>query len=147
MGASFNIQQAVFTKLDGTAALTDQLAAHSFTPAKKGIYDALPQVVKPELKTAFPYVVLGGDEATPADTDDADARDTVITIHTFSRYKGDKELRNVMDAIKAALHDATLTVTGERFVLCYWEFSSTALEPDGITRHGVQRFRLWTEGS
>lgn len=147
MGAAFNIQQAIFTKLDGTAALTNQLAVSALNPLKKGIYDSVPQPAKPELKTVFPYVVLGEDTAIPADTDDADARETTFTIHTFSRYNGDKELRNVMDAVKAALHDATLTITGERFVFCYWEFTSTALEPDGLTRHGVQRFRLWTEGT
>lgn len=147
MGAAFNIQTAVFTKLDGTAALTSQLADHAFAAGKKAIYDSVPQPTKPELKTAFPYVVVGDETAEPADTDDADARETVIDIHTFTRYKGKKELKNIMDAIKAALHDASLTVTGEKFVFCYWEFSTTALEPDGVTHHGVQRFRLYTEGT
>lgn len=147
MGASTEIQQAVFSKLDGTAALINQLANHAYTPAKKAVYDHVPQDVKPESKVAFPYVAIGEEIYDPADTDDAFARETLLTVHTFSRYLGDKEAKSIMDAIKAALHDGALTFGTEKFVFCYLESSAIATEPDGVTRHGVQNFRIYTEGT
>lgn len=147
MGTALDIQAAIFNKLDGTAAVTDQLAAHAYTAAKKAIYDDVPQGSDAGAGTAFPYVALGETIEVQWDTDDSVGRETVQVVHTFSRYKGKKELKNVMDAIKAALHQANLTVSGQVVVLVHWENTDSFLEPDGVTRHGVQRFRLITEGS
>lgn len=146
MPTAFEIQKAVFGKLDGTAALTALLAAHAFTVGKKAIYDDVPQADKSEKDTAFPFVVIGDTTEIPFDTDSSNGRESTLTIHSYSRYRGKKELKDVMDAIKAALHDATLVVSGELFVFCFWEFAETMPDPDGRTRHGVQRFRLLTDG-
>jgi exonuclease III len=140
------IQKAVFAKLDGAALVTNLLAAHATEVGKKAIYDDVPQLEAPESEVAFPYVVLGDLTILPADTDSTRGRETTITIHTFSRYFGTKETHEIMDAIRATLDDATLAIAGEKFVFCFWEFAETLRDPDGRTRHGVQRFRLLTEG-
>lgn len=147
MGVALDIQAAIFAKLDGTAALTDQLAAHAYTALKKAIYDGAPQADDAGSGVPFPYVVLGETVETQWDTDDSVGRETVQIVHTFSRYKGKKELKNIMDAIKAALHQASLTVAGQVVVLVHWENTDSFLEPDGVTRQGIQRFRLITEGA
>ena len=50
-----------------------------------------------------------------------------------------------MAEVTAALDRQSLALTGHRLVLLRFEFSETMLDPDGITRHGVQGFRALTE--
>lgn len=103
------------------------------------VYDDVPQ------DPNYPYVYIGEDIEEPFDADDIAGRDTVFTLHYFSRYAGNKELRTVMDTAKEGLHDQNLTVTGQRVVLALWEYSSRYIDPDdGVTRHGAQRFRFIT---
>jgi hypothetical protein len=46
-----------------------------------------------------------------------------------------------MQEVYSKLHDAAITVTDASLVLIRHEFSTTLEEADGITRHGVMRFR------
>ena len=147
MGVALDIQAAFFNKLDGTAGVTTLLADHAYTVGKKAIYDDVPQANDAGSAVAFPYVALGDTVEVQWDTDDSVGRETVQAVHTFSRYKGKKELKNIMDAIKAALHQASLAVSGQVVILVHWENTDSFLEPDGVTRHGVQRFRIITEGA
>lgn len=147
MSVEFDRQTAVFARLDGTVALTAQLAAHAYTAGKKAIYDHVPQADDAGSSVGFPYVALGDETEVQFDTDDSVGREAIITIHTLSRYKGKKEAKNIMGAIKDALHQHALVVAGQVTVLCYWEFAEIYTEPDGVTYHGVQRFRIITEGA
>ena len=49
--------------------------------------------------------------------------------------------KNIMDRIHDLLHDSNLSVTGFNLVNLRFEFSDILRDPDGITRHGVMRFR------
>jgi hypothetical protein len=147
MGVELDRQTALLARLDATAALTDQLAVHAYTPGKKALYDHVPQADDAGNAVPFPYVAIGDETDVPWDTDDSVGREATITIHTLSRYKGKKQAQNIMGAIKAALHQHALAVAGQVTVLCYWEYAEIFTEPDGVTRHGVQRFRIITEGA
>lgn len=147
MGASVELQKAVVAKLFATAAVTSQLAAHAFSAGKKAIYDDVPQAASPESVFAFPYVVVGDTTEIPFDADDFVGRESTITIHSFSRYRGKKEVKTIMDAVKAALHEQPLAVTGETTILVHFDFAEIVPDPDGRTRHGVQRFRVITVGT
>jgi len=147
MATQHEIQKAVFLLLDGTTAVTDQLATHQYTVGKKAIYDGVPQPNDAGGLPAFPYVAIGEWTAVPWDTDSDDGRESTLTLHSFSRYHGNKELQNIMDAIKAVLHDADLAISAEWMVLCYLEFAESVPEADGVTRHGVQRFRIISQGA
>ena len=46
-----------------------------------------------------------------------------------------------MKQIHDLLHDSSLTVSGASMVNMRQEFHTTITEADGITRHGVMRFR------
>ena len=54
---------------------------------------------------------------------------------------GAKETKNIMDRIHDLLHDSSLSVTGFNLVNLRFEFSDILRDPDGVTRHGVMRFR------
>ena len=106
-----------------------------------GVYDHVPQ------GTAYPYVVIGEDTAIEWDTDTSDGVESTLTIHVWSRLKGRRETKEIMELIYDALHRAELQIEGLHSVFCYWEFSETFLDPDGETRHGVTRFRIKAEES
>lgn len=51
-----------------------------------------------------------------------------------------------MNAIYNSLHEQRLSVEGAEMVLLRLEFGDTDLDPDGVTYHGVQRFRTLIKG-
>jgi hypothetical protein len=130
------VQSAVLAALQGAPALTALLA-----DGAGGVYDSVPA------ESAYPYVVIGEATAVPgeADSKDADVMEQTLTLHTWSRYLGLAEAKQIMAAVVAALDQANLSISGHSLVLLRFEFSSTFLDPDGLTRHGVQRFRVITQ--
>lgn len=102
-------------------------------------YDDVPQV------TAYPYIVVGDDRSTPFDTDDSVGSETICTIHIWSQYRGRKEVKEIMRSVYHTLNRANLTITGGQLIECHAEFEESFLDPDGLTRHGVIRFRLIVE--
>lgn len=99
-------------------------------------FDHVPQ------ETAFPYVVIGDDTSIPWDTDDSLGSETTCTIHVWSRHRGRKEVKEIMRTIYEALHRAEIAIIGGQLVECMAEFQESFMDPDGLTRHGVIRFRL-----
>jgi hypothetical protein len=100
------------------------------------VFDNVPQ------DTGYPYIVIGDDTSVEWDTDDSIGSESTITIHAWSRYRGRKEVKEMLRAIYSALHRAEFSVEGGYLVECGAEFQETFLESDGLTRHGVIRFRL-----
>lgn len=125
--STFEIQRAVF------ARLTDQLTVP--------VFDDVPQ------GTPCPYVVIGEDDSESWDTDDSLGLDTDITIHVWTEYSGRKQAKDIMAQIYAALNRYELAVNGMYTVDCICEYQDSFLDPDGVTRHGVIRFRLTTEAA
>ena len=127
------LQQALHAALAGDASLQALLG----NPAR--VFDRVAQ------DSAFPYLVIGEDTTGPFDTKTEDGMEHRLTIHTWSRYRGLKETKQIMAAVTAALDGQSLSVTGHTLVLLRQEFGATFLDPDGLTRHGVQRFRALTQ--
>jgi Protein of unknown function (DUF3168) len=139
------MQQAVYD------ALRDDTVLQTLTgevPAR--IYDDVPDELwaSPEPGGDFlPYVVIGLATAREFDTKTEDGCDQTLMIHTWSRYQGLMETKQIMAAIVDALDQQSLSVTGHDLVQLRFELSETFLEEDGVTRHGLQRFRAYTEAS
>ena len=119
-------------------AVYARIAGYSGMPA---VYDAVPE----SESASFPYVTIGADTHTPFDTDDSVGSEATITLHIWSRYRGTKENKDIQAILYAALNRYDLPVTGFATVLVDFEFSDTMLDPDGVTRHGVMRFRALLE--
>ena len=126
---SFALQQAIFTALDG--ATINDADGNAIT----GVFDDVPE------NTAYPYVVIGEETATNIDTKDKDAHEHTLSIHVWSQYRGRKEIKNIMSSVYTTLHKASITVSGASLVNIRHEFENTLTEADGITRHGIIRFR------
>jgi hypothetical protein len=99
-------------------------------------FDHVPQ------DSVFPYVVIGDDTSIPWDTSDSLGSETTCTIHVWSRHRGRKEAKEIMRTIYEALHRAEFPIIGGSLVECQAEFEESFMDPDGLTRHGVIRFRL-----
>lgn len=121
------LQEAIYSRLTGSSALA------AFVGPR--IYDDVPQT------TPFPYVVVGDDMSIPWDQDACAGTESTVTLHVWSRYSGRKEAKQILAVLYALLHNAELTVSGSQTVLFRAEYQETFLDPDGMTRHGVIRFR------
>ena len=55
-----------------------------------------------------------------------------------------EQLAQAIAEIHRIMHDADLTVTGHELVNLRFELTQTFLDADGITHHGVTRFRAVT---
>ncbi len=128
------LQAAVHTALVGDATLQGLIGV----PAR--VYDHVPQ------DSVFPYVVIGEARAKPFDTATTDGMDVDLAIHTWSRYRGTKEAKDIMNAVIAVLDDAGLTVAGHTLVSLRLVSAETTTAKDGLTRHGTQRLRAVTQG-
>ena len=123
----FALQTAVFSKLSTDSNLTSVLKAK--------VFDDIPE------NTDYPYVQLGEDTAIDYSTKDQTGSEVSVNIDVWSRYRGSLEAKNIMDRVHTLLHDSSLSVTGSNFINMRFEFSDIIRDPDGITRHGVMRFR------
>src|SRR5690606_12670206 len=117
------LQTAVHNRLSGYAGMPD-------------VYDDVPQS-----SSSFPYVVIGEDTHIPWATDDSVGAETTVTLHVWSRYKGKKEAKDIQALIYQALNRYELSVDGYELVTLEFEYSDVILDADGLTRHGVSRFR------
>lgn len=125
---SWNLQKALFTALDGNVTGIDD--------ASVSVYDDVPE------NTAYPYVILGEETTANNGSKTVDGVEHTITIHVWSQYRGRREIKEIMESVYSLLHEADISVTGASLVHIRQEFSNTLMENDGITRHGVMRFRV-----
>ena len=123
----FALQERIYATLSNDSALTSTHGA--------GVFDDVPE------GTDFPYVTIGEEMALDYGTHDVDGSEVTINVHTWSQYSGAKETKTLMDRIHDLLHASILRVTGFNLINLRFEFSDVLRDPDGITRHGVMRFR------
>jgi len=126
---SKNLQIAIFNILSGDSTL-DTLIGNN------RIYDEVPQ------GSAYPYVEIGDETTIDNGVKDKDGQEFTQTIHIWSRYRGSKETKEIAERIYTLLHNSAISVTGASFVNCRNEFFTILLDDDGLTRHGVMRFRV-----
>jgi hypothetical protein len=117
------------------------LVADTATGALIGdrIYDAVPRAA------TFPYASFGDGTVRDWSTGTEDGAEHRLVLHAWSRERGRRETWTILAALKDALHDAALELEGHALINLRFEFADAALDPDGITWHGVIRFRAVTE--
>lgn len=122
-----SLQTAIFERLYNDTSIQTAGAA---------VYDAVPQ------DAPYPYIALGEDTMNRNGTKTYDGEDLTHTLHVFSRYKGKKELKEIMNLVIESLTITDLNINGFDMVWGVCEYMDTVLDADGITRHGVMRFRF-----
>ena len=121
------VQTAVYDALNGNSSLTSSVS---------GIYDFVPE------STSFPYVKVGDQTMVEDGTKDKKGSDFTLMVHTFSRYRGSKEIKEIMSLVYDILHESSLSISGAMNNMRF-EFSEIIKESDGLTTHGVQRFKTF----
>ena len=134
MTASVALQNAIYSKLAADGPLMVLI---------KGIYDNPQQVEDPENNAAFPFITISTGNIQPWDDDTGTGSEASTQIHTWSRARHALEAKQVMDAIYSVLHRGTITINGQTFIGSdLTDQQNPQRDPDGITRHGVQTFRI-----
>jgi hypothetical protein len=91
------LQQTVFNALDQSSTLQNLVT---------DVYDFVPE------GTAFPYVKIGEQTMVDNGTKNKQGTDFTIEVHTFSRYRGSVEIKNIMSVVYDILHESSLSVSG-----------------------------------
>jgi Protein of unknown function (DUF3168) len=93
------------------------------------------------------YVTMGSHTVVDASAKDVDGQELTIEVHQWdSTHRGRMGVLDMQGRIYNALHDANLTVDGFGLTYIWFEFSTSFLDEDGLTMHGVLRFRVRTLG-
>ena len=103
------------------------------------VYDRAPQDV------LFPYVEIGSIDTAPAlETVAGAGTEIVVTLHTWSRTYGRVEAARIQSAIYDAIHERGFSLETGSLVLQRLLTQNLFPDEDGVTTHGVQRFRFLT---
>jgi hypothetical protein len=124
----------LFTLLSGDGALNALV---------NGVYDLqVPESAVP----SFPYVVVGEANEIADNRHDRLGRRVSVTIHAYSRYRGRKEVTEIMDRINTLVEGKSLAIPGGGWhcVTCFLE-SAIVLEEDVGQSHGVLRYSVRLE--
>ena len=122
---SFDLQSAIYSLLSGDSTLDGLIGNNK-------IFDSIaPQ------DTAYPYVIIGLETMRDVGTKTLDGNVYNVDIDVWSQYRGQKEIKEIMERIYNLLNNATISVSGSNSVMSYVVNAVTLTEVDGITRHGI----------
>lgn len=130
--AATELQRAIVAVLEADAGLSTILGGPK-------IFDRTPADV------AFPYLTFGRTSAVDWSTDTETGSEHLFTIHAWSLHAGKREVFEIMESVRALLHEADLSVDGHRLVLLRHEFAEARYDPDENVHQGLMRFRALLE--
>ena len=121
---SFDLQSAIYSLLNNDSTL-DSLVGNN------KIFDNVPD------DTSYPYIQIGLETVSNIGTKTVDGNVYNVDIDVWSQYRGQKEIKEIMEQIYVLCHDKTISVSGADSVMSYVTNVTTLREADGITRHGI----------
>ena len=135
---NLELRIAIVTALKAYAPLAALLAADPLD-ATAAVFDHVPQ------DAVFPYEVVGEPNGVDHDTDNSLGWDAEVVIHTFSRFRGFEEVESIQRENDDALNRAEPSIVDGRIVTLHRVSVDGVLDDDGLTRHGIHRFRAILE--
>ncbi len=124
MSVSAELQKAIY----------DALVADAGVGALIGdrIYDGPPS------DRTYPCVTFGPSDSSPDDMECVNARTETVQLDVWSRDQGRmRPCKEIMDAVRDALHFANLSLTVNALVLIRVDGMRLFMDADGVTAHGV----------
>lgn len=119
------------------------VAALKAAPAVSALVAARVHADAPR-RPVYPCVSLSRQESRPFGPD-ADGLEHLLTVTCASKFGGPEEARAVTAAVRAALHNAALAVTGRRLVTLRVTYADVFRAADRELSLGVLRVRAVTE--
>ncbi len=98
--------------------------------------------VPQDLGELYPWVVIYGIESNTWDNNATLGFEGTMTVHTWDNRRDVGLVNTVQKAIYDVLHNNSMTYSGYCNVEFNQEYQTVLRDPDGITLHGVQRFRF-----
>jgi len=126
------LQKAVVERLSGDPDVTAIIGAGR-------IFDRLISRAEP------PYLVLGETVTTDFSTGDGDGAEHRFEIEAWTKQNGRKQAIELADAVRAALHDADLTLAGAVLINLRHERTVSRRAPKTGLHVARLRFRAVTE--
>lgn len=130
---TLELQGAVYTALRASSAVTAIVAGR--------VYDRVPP------SPSFPYVSFGPWQAATDDYECITSYVVTMQIDVWARTVGNPEVMRLCDAVRRTLHDASLSLTDNAFLMCEHRDTRIFRDPDGQTTHGVVIFQAVVEQS
>jgi hypothetical protein len=130
--AAWDLQQAVHASLAADSGVLALLGGDR-------VYDDVPQ------GAAFPYLALAGFTVRDWATGTEPGTEINFTVNAWSRGAGHKEAHHLAEAVRTALHDAPLSLSGHHLVNLRHEASDARRERDSDTYRISVRFRAVLE--
>jgi hypothetical protein len=105
------------------------------------VYDHIP-----EGTDEYPYIQMSITSLDNNDTDSEKGFEANLRVLAFTRYRGVQELNTLIDRIYGALHQWEMPDTTNYSVgFLIEQVRRTNTSPDGLTRYGVQEYKLWVD--
>lgn len=128
------LQKAIYSRLTTNAGLMAKIT---------GVFDFVPD------NQTYPFIQIGEIDFGAWDSHTFDGFDATITINLWHRpsSRGRAPLHDIQNDIYNLLHKHIFTITGFTVISMRFDFSNIIVDPDAVTYHGVQRFRLLMGGN
>lgn len=130
--AGWALQSAIHQCLTGDAKLTALLGGTH-------VWDHVPR------GAAFPHVTIGISTERDWSTGSEPGSEHILTLNIWSRAAGRREAERIATAVRDALHDQELALTGHRLVNLQHELTEVRRDAPSEMYRGVIRFRAVTE--
>ena len=124
---------------DAALAVQNAVLTSLVSDLTEPVYDYVPQA------PTYPYVYVGDDKQKDWSAGGFEGESHTLVVHAWSQTQGRTELKTIMKKVKDSLHGQNLSVTGHTLVLLRWHSSEAVVEADGITHHGIQKFKVLTQ--
>jgi hypothetical protein len=131
--ASWALQQAVYATLIASSEVQAVVGTR--------VYDMVPR------EAVFPYLVVGDDDESNADTKTEQGSEHALTVTAWSRAGGREEVKLAAEAVRSALDGAALALSGHVLIDIRYLSAQFLRESDGQTFRAVIKFRAVTEPS
>ena len=130
----FDIQVGVKSALDANATLLALLANGA---------DSIRDDVRED--DSFPYISIYEVASKEDDTMTSNGLSSLIAIHIYSRYRGNKEVKKIATEVYNTLHNTSLTLAENNHIFTIFTSVNFFVEADGMTRHGQINFKIVTD--
>jgi len=131
--SAYQLQLGIYTALKEDAPLSALVV---------GVYDNPTQAGDPADDSLFPFVTISDGTSQPWDTDTERGDECIAQVHVWSRASHSLEAKQIQDAIYGALHRGTISIAGSVFIGSDYITQTVQRDADGVTRHGIQEFRI-----
>jgi hypothetical protein len=134
-------QISLYNRLTGDSALMVLLG--TTVGGTQKVFDHVPD------DTAFPFVVIESKPWEDRGSHNTEGLSAEISIHCWYQPgassfsgRGDKQTQLIQQRIDELLHKYALTISGWNTLILRRSTINILTEPDNVTKHGIQQFKL-----